>query len=67
MQPSGSGTSMLADEFSDLVCAVCLDHVVQEDSAIIKDCQHVYCGEGLCSHTLPGAGGEAAGIFRAAG
>lgn len=33
----------LAEELEDLVCAICLDHVQPEDSAFIKDCQHMYC------------------------
>uniref|UniRef100_A0A061S7G1 Zinc finger family protein n=1 Tax=Tetraselmis sp. GSL018 TaxID=582737 RepID=A0A061S7G1_9CHLO len=30
-------------EEDELVCAICLESVAQENSAILKDCQHLYC------------------------
>jgi len=39
---SSSASASLAD-LNDVLCAICLDAVVPEDSAIIKDCQHMYC------------------------
>lgn len=28
----------------DLTCAVCLEEIPLEDMAIVKGCEHIYCG-----------------------
>lgn len=47
--PTRSATS----EAGDLTCAICLGDIRLEDMAMVKGCDHIYCGESPSQAVLP--------------